>query len=148
MLRNIPTAELMAEVHALAMRGKASSTQTADSRSSPDLNANLANFNNGNQRDDNHGNSGGKWKNKRDRKRGRAHPYFNGRNGKNNNNGNNDRRPSYDPNQYYTVHQRVGHNIFECRKAKREKLEDDGKGDGRQGNGSNDRSPQDRSQQS
>jgi hypothetical protein len=46
------------------------------------------------------------------------------------------------------VHRWVGHNIFECRKAKREKLGEDGKRDGKQGNGNNESSSQDRSQQS
>jgi hypothetical protein len=152
-IQKTPTAELMAEVRALAMRGKAS-TQTADSAtSSTDLNAKAANLNDSNHRDDNRGNPSGKWKKKRDNK-GRSRPYVNGRNGKNNrrnNSSNNGRRSSLDPNKYCTVYQCQGHNIFECHKAKREKHAVDGKNDednGRQGNGRNDRSHQDRSQQS
>jgi hypothetical protein len=54
MLRRTPTAELMAEVRALTMRGK----EADATDSSQDINANAANFNS--QRDDNHANSGGK----------------------------------------------------------------------------------------
>jgi hypothetical protein len=138
-LRSTPTAELMAEVRALAMRGKSSlSTLSPTSTTLPtaqDASINSAYLNKATH---SAGQSGKWYKNKQDHKSTRSQPYDARHRNK--------RRTSHDPNKYCPLHQCVGHNIFECRKAKREKFTNDG--DGKHGgNGNGNRSAkQDRSE--
>jgi hypothetical protein len=121
-LRTTPTAELMAEVRALAMRGKTSGSDE------PKTEANAARF--GNRQESNSGKSGsGKWKKKRGNRGRGGQPYSKDKEG---NNGGG-KRSSVDPNKFCTFHQRQGHNIFECRDAKKQK---DGSGSNPKGNGS------------
>jgi gag-polypeptide of LTR copia-type len=111
-LRTTPTAELMAEVRALSLRNQTSSLpQPSTTPTSQDISVNTAQANDVNSNTKRNG----KWNHKRNNNRGRS---SNSQHGKNNGK----RRSSHDPNKYCPLYQTVGHNIFECRKAKQEKL--------------------------
>jgi hypothetical protein len=77
--------------------------------------------NNGNRGNFGKKSGGGKWKHKRNGNKG-GRPYDKDHKGS--------RKFSHDPNKYCTFHQAVGHNIFECRQAKKEKDKNGDKGDG------------------
>ena len=113
-IRTSPTAELVDEVCILTLRGASSISQGSEfstsSSQSQEMKAQVSRLDSGCHSHDHHksGNSG-KW---RRNGRGSKDNFDNS----SNNNQNNGRKPSYDPNTYCSVHQRVGHDIFQCRK--------------------------------
>jgi hypothetical protein len=139
LIRTQPTAELMAEVRALAMRGNtASQAETATSEQSQEAKVNVSRFDGGSQTRD--GNR--KWKRNRDGNKGggknHGKPYHGKhQGGKNGGNGgkNHGRRASFNPHKFCVTHQAQGHDEFECRKAARDKDGNNGNGNGNNGNG-------------
>ena len=137
-IRTKPTAELMAEVRALAMRGASGqpSESSTSSFESQELKAQVSRFNdNGYQDYDDSSENSGKWK--RNGKGGKGNFGKSSKNSKKNRN--NGRKPSYDPNKYCSVHQRVGYDIFKCRKMARDQKggRNGGNSDAGNGNGDN-----------
>jgi len=134
-IRTSPTAELMDEVCILALRGASSISQPSESSTSlsqsQEMKAQVSRFNGGCHSQDHHksGNSG-KW-----RRNGRGSKDNFGNSS--NNNQNHGRKPSYDPNTYCSVHQRVGHDIFQCRKMARDQKRGRNGGNSNAGNSGN-----------
>jgi hypothetical protein len=148
-IRTTPTAELMAEVRALAMRGSSSSSHGQNDTPAAEMKANTAKFGNHGNRGNNGGNSGGKWKKNRGNRKTQPYNKDKSGQGKNNGNGSNSgnggRRDSWDPNKFCTHHQRNGQTIFECKDAKKEKDGNNG-GENEKWNSGNDGSRQSRSE--
>src|SRR5271168_1667119 len=132
LIRSQPTAELMAEVRAVAMRvNTASQAETATSEQSQEVKALASRFDGGSQSRD--GNR--KWKRNRDGNKGsgknHGKPYQGGKN-RGNGGKNRGRKASFNPHKFCVTHQAQGHDEFECRKAARDK---DGNNGNNNGNG-------------
>src|SRR5579859_4309967 len=120
-IRKTATAELMAEVRALAMRSNSSQATEASSKASQqsqEVKALATRFN------DNSRGSSRKWKGMKGGKNN-GHPHQNRDNGHGGKNRGKhyDKKSSYDPNKYCSKCQRVGHDIFVCQLYAKEQQE-------------------------